>query len=48
MGHNVVWVDQELKSWARPVGILRDTKTRLLHGGVYWNHIGFESIAKGF
>jgi gamma-glutamyltranspeptidase/glutathione hydrolase len=48
MGHKVVCVDQELKSWARPVGILRDTETRLLHGGVYWNHNGFESIAKGF
>ena len=48
MGHNVVWVDQELKSWARPVGVLRDPETRLLHGGVYWNHVGFESIAKGF
>ncbi|MFC1802758.1 gamma-glutamyltransferase [Thermoproteota archaeon] len=48
MGHNVVWIDQELKSWARPVGVLRDTETRLLHGGVYCNHNGFESIAKGF
>jgi gamma-glutamyltranspeptidase/glutathione hydrolase len=48
MGHDVVWVDQELKSWARPVGILRATDTGLLHGGVYWNHNGFESIAKGF
>ena len=48
MGHEVVWVDQELKSWARPVGVLRDPETGLLHGGVYWNHNGFESIAKGF
>jgi gamma-glutamyltranspeptidase/glutathione hydrolase len=48
MGHDVVWVDQELKSWARPVGVLRDSETRLLHGGVYWNHNGFESIAMGY
>jgi gamma-glutamyltranspeptidase/glutathione hydrolase len=48
MGHDVVWIDQELKSWARPVGVLRDPKTGLLHGGAYWNHNGFESIAKGF
>jgi gamma-glutamyltranspeptidase/glutathione hydrolase len=48
MGHDIVWVDQELKSWARPVGVLRDPKTRLLHGGVYWNHNGFESIALGY
>jgi gamma-glutamyltranspeptidase/glutathione hydrolase len=48
MGHDVVWVDQELKSWARPVGILRNSETGLLHGGVYWNHNGFESIAVGF
>jgi gamma-glutamyltranspeptidase/glutathione hydrolase len=48
MGHDIVWIDQELKSWARPVGVLRDPKTRLLHGGVYWNHNGFESIALGY
>ena len=48
IGHDVVYVDQELKSWARPVGILKDTKTGLLHGGVYWNHNGFESISKGY
>jgi gamma-glutamyltranspeptidase/glutathione hydrolase len=48
MGHNVAWVYQELKSWARPVGVLREAETRLLHGGVYWNHNGFESIAMGF
>ena len=48
MGHDVVWVDQELKSWARPVGVLRDAETGLLHGGVYWNHNGFESIAMGY
>jgi hypothetical protein len=48
MGHDLVWIDEELKSWARPVGVLRDPETGLLHGGVYWNHNGFESIALGY
>lgn len=48
MGHDVVWVDQELQNWGRPVGVLIDPKTGLLHGGVQFNFTGFESIAVGF
>jgi gamma-glutamyltranspeptidase/glutathione hydrolase len=47
MGHDVAWVDQELKSWARPVGVLRDSETGLLHGGVQCHFTGFESVAIG-
>ena len=47
-GHDVVWVDQELQSWARPVGVLVDPQTGLLHGGVQCHLTGFESIAIGF
>ncbi len=46
-GHDLVWVDQEIQNWARPVGVLRDPKTRLLHGGVQCNFTAFESIAMG-
>ncbi len=46
-GHDLVWVEQELQSWARPVGVLRDPGTGLLHGGVQCHLTGFESIAMG-
>jgi gamma-glutamyltranspeptidase/glutathione hydrolase len=48
MGHDVVWVDQELQNWGRPVGVLIDPKTGLLHGGVQFYFTGFESKAVGF
>jgi gamma-glutamyltranspeptidase/glutathione hydrolase len=48
MGHDIVWVDQELQNWARPVGVLVDPETGLLHGGVQCNFTGFESVAIGF
>ncbi len=47
MGHSVNWIDAELKSWARPVAVLRDPATGLLHGGVYTLLTGFESMAVG-
>ena len=47
MGHDVVWVDAELKGWGRPVAVLRDPESRLLHGGVYSLLTGFESMAVG-
>ncbi len=47
-GHDVVWVDQELQNWARPVGVLIDPETALIHGGVQCHLTGFESIAVGF
>ena len=46
-GHDLVWVEQELQNWARPVGVLRDPETGLLHGGVQCHLTGFESIAVG-
>jgi gamma-glutamyltranspeptidase/glutathione hydrolase len=46
-GHDLVWVEQELQNWARPVGVLRDLETGLLHGGVQCYLTGFESIAVG-
>jgi len=47
MGHDVNWVDAELRSWGRPVAVLRDPSTGLLHGGVYTLLTGFESMAVG-
>ncbi|MCW4048897.1 MAG: gamma-glutamyltransferase [Candidatus Bathyarchaeota archaeon] len=47
MGHDVNYVDPELRGWGRPVGVLRDPETKLLHGGVYSLLTGFESIAVG-
>jgi len=47
MGHDLVWVDAELKSWGRPVAVLKDPETGLLHGGVYSLLTGFESMAVG-
>ena len=47
MGHDLDWVDEELRSWARPVGILRDPVTKMLHGGVTTTLTTFESKAVG-
>jgi gamma-glutamyltranspeptidase/glutathione hydrolase len=47
-GHDLVWLDKELRGWARPVGVLRDLQTGLLHGGVECHFTGFESEAVGF
>jgi gamma-glutamyltranspeptidase/glutathione hydrolase len=46
MGHDVSYVTPELKSWGRPVGVLRG-KDGMLHGGVYSMLTGFESAAVG-
>jgi len=46
-GHDLVWVEQELQNWARPVGVLRDPGTGMLHGGVQCHLTGFESVAIG-
>ncbi len=48
MGHDLKYIDPELKSWGRPVGILREDTTGLLHGGVYSMLTGFESVAMGY
>ena len=47
MGHDVDWVDEELRGWGRPVGVLRSPKTGLLYGGVTTSLIGFESRVVG-
>jgi gamma-glutamyltranspeptidase/glutathione hydrolase len=48
MGHDLKYIDPELKSWGRPVGILREDTTGLLHGGVYSMLTSFESVAIGY
>lgn len=48
MGHNIKYVDPELRSWGRPVGILKNRETGMLHGGVYSLLTGFESMAVGY
>jgi gamma-glutamyltranspeptidase/glutathione hydrolase len=48
MGHDLVWIDEELRSWAKPVGIVRDPGTGFLHGGVATSLTAFESKAVGF
>jgi gamma-glutamyltranspeptidase/glutathione hydrolase len=48
MGYEIEWIDPELKSWGRPVAILRDHETKLLHGGVYSSLTGFVSMAVGY
>jgi len=45
-GQDVDWIDEELRDWARPVGVLRDAK-RMLHGGVTTILTEFESRAVG-
>jgi gamma-glutamyltranspeptidase/glutathione hydrolase len=47
MGHDLDWVDEELRSWARPVGVLRNPVTKMLHGGVTTTLTTFESKAVG-
>jgi gamma-glutamyltranspeptidase/glutathione hydrolase len=48
MGHEINYIDPELKSWGRPVGILKDRDSNMLHGGVYSLLTGFESMAVGY
>jgi hypothetical protein len=48
MGHDVDWVDPELKSWGRPIAVVKDMENGLLYGGVYSMLTGFESMAVGF
>ncbi|MCX6655275.1 MAG: hypothetical protein NTY03_09165, partial [Candidatus Bathyarchaeota archaeon] len=46
-GYDLDLVDEELRSWARPVGVLRDRDARMLHGGVSTTLTNFESRAVG-
>lgn len=46
MGHDVSYVDPEIKSWGRPVGVLRGSDG-MLHGGVFSMLTGFGSAAVG-
>ena len=48
MGHQIAYLDKELGSWARPVCIIADPKTKMLHGGTEWHFVGFESEAIGY
>ncbi len=48
MGHDINYIDAELKSWGRPIGIYKDQVTGLLHGGVYSLLTGFVSMAVGY
>lgn len=48
MGHSINYIDEELKSWGRPVGVLRNPETGMLHGGVYSHMTGKESRAVGY
>jgi gamma-glutamyltranspeptidase/glutathione hydrolase len=47
MGYDIDWVDEELRSWARPVGVMRNLRTGLLHGGVSTTLTNFESTVVG-
>lgn len=47
-GHEINWIDPELKSWGRPVAVLRDRDSNLLHGGVHSLFTGFVSMAVGY
>ena len=46
-GHDLVWVDRERYSWGRPVGVVVDPESGLLHGGVQCHQYMHESIAIG-
>jgi gamma-glutamyltranspeptidase/glutathione hydrolase len=46
-GHDLVWVDRERYGWGRPVGVVVDPETGLLHGGVQCHLNMHESIAMG-
>jgi gamma-glutamyltranspeptidase len=48
MGHDINWIDTELKSWGRPVAVLKNKETNMLHGGVYSNFNSFVSMAVGY
>ena len=48
MGHKIIYIDKELGNWARPVGIVVDSETNRLSGGVEWHFINFESEAIGY
>jgi gamma-glutamyltranspeptidase/glutathione hydrolase len=48
MGHDLVWIDPQIKGWGRPVGVLKNPDTGMLHGGVYTLLNGFESEAIGY
>ncbi|MFQ6053726.1 MAG: gamma-glutamyltransferase, partial [Candidatus Bathyarchaeia archaeon] len=48
VGHQIAYIDKEIGSWARPVGIVVDREANLLHGGVEWHFLGFESEAIGY
>ncbi|MCX6643470.1 MAG: hypothetical protein NTV15_08795, partial [Candidatus Bathyarchaeota archaeon] len=47
MGYDLDWIDEELRSWARPVGVMRNHETGLLHGGVSTTLTNFESTVVG-
>jgi gamma-glutamyltranspeptidase/glutathione hydrolase len=47
MGYDLDWVDEELRSWARPIGVLRDRDAKTLHGGVSATLTNFESRTVG-
>jgi gamma-glutamyltranspeptidase/glutathione hydrolase len=47
-GHQIAYIDKEIGSWARPVGILVDQERNILHGGVECHFLGFESEAIGY
>jgi gamma-glutamyltranspeptidase/glutathione hydrolase len=46
-GHDLTWLDNEMGNWARPVGVLVNPETGMLHGGVACDFTGFESKAVG-
>ncbi len=46
-GHDLVWVDRERYGWGRPIGVVVDPETGLLHGGVQCHQYMHESIAVG-
>jgi len=48
VGHQTAYIDKEIGSWARPVGILVDQERGILHGGVECHFLGFESEAIGY
>ena len=48
IGHKVLFLDNELGNWGRPVGIVVDPENDLLYGGVDHLFLGFESQAIGY
>jgi gamma-glutamyltranspeptidase/glutathione hydrolase len=47
-GHDLAWLEPQIKSWGRPVGIINNPETGALHGGVFTLLTGFISEAIGF